>query len=194
MSGLLVVISGPGGVGKDTVIDMLLEEDPRLVYSVSFTTRPRRHYELEGEHYRFVDEAHFWRLVEDDELLEHARVNGYLYGTSAEQVEEARARGLDVILKIDVQGAEQIRERRPDAVFIFINPPSMEELLRRRVRRGSEPAEVIQARQRLAEVEMSRAPRFDHQVVNDDAERAAAEIRTILERERRRRGEPARAR
>lgn len=194
MSGLLVVISGPGGVGKDTVIGILLREDPRLVYSVSYTTRPRRRYEMEGEHYRFVDEAHFWRLAEDGELLEYARINGYLYGTSAAQVEEARARGRDVILKIDVQGAEQVRERRPEAVFIFISPPSMVELQRRRVRRGSEPPEVIQARQRLAEIEMSYAPRYDHQVVNDDAERAAIEIQAILERERRRRSEPAGAR
>lgn len=194
MSGLLVVISGPGGVGKDTIIGLLLREDPRLVYSVSYTTRPRRRYEQEGEHYRFVDEAHFWRLAEDGELLENARINGYLYGTSATRVEEARAQGRDVILKIDVQGAEQVREHRPEAVFIFIGPPSMEELQRRRVRRGSEPPEVIQARQRLAEIEMSYAARYDHQVVNDDAERAATEIQAILERERRRRGEPAGAR
>jgi guanylate kinase len=158
---------------------------------VSYTTRPRRHYELEGEHYRFVDEAHFWRLVEDGELLEHARVNGHLYGTSAGVVEATLARDQDVILKIDVQGAEQVRERRPDALLIFIRPPSMEELLRRRLRRASEPDEVIQARQRLAETEMSYAPRYDHQVVNDDAERAAAEIGAILECERRRRSEPA---
>src|SRR5262249_19812741 len=138
MSALLVVISGPGGVGKDTLIGMLLERDPRLTYSVSYTTRPRRDYELEGEHYCFVDEPAFQRLVGQGELLEHARVNGYLYGTSAGRVAEALGRGRDVILKIEVQGAEQVRERRPDAVFVFISPPSMEELLRRRALRGSE--------------------------------------------------------
>jgi guanylate kinase len=189
--GLLVVISGPGGVGKDTLIEMLRQRDPRLVYSVSYTTRPRRAYEVDGEHYQFADEAGFHRLVAAGELLEHARVNGHLYGTSAGRVDEACARGLDVILKIDVQGAEQVRQQRPDAVFIFICPPSMDELLRRRRGRASEPAEVIEARQRLAEVEMSYAHRYDHVVVNDDADRAVDEILAILERERRRRGEPA---
>jgi len=192
--GLLIVISGPGGVGKDTLIEMLRRRDPRLVYSVSYTTRPQRAYEVDGVHYRFVDEPGFRRLAAEGELLEHARVNGHLYGTSTSRVEAARERGLDVILKIDVQGAEQVRERRPDSVFIFISPPSMDELLRRRVNRASEPAEVIQARQRLAEVEMSYAPRYDHVVVNDDAGRAVDEILAIVERERRRRGEPAGAR
>jgi guanylate kinase len=190
-SGLLVVISGPGGVGKDTLIEMLLQRDPRLEYAVSYTTRPRRAYEVEGEHYRFVDEADFRRLEAEGELLEWARVNSHLYGTSASRVDAALARGRDVILKIEVQGAEQVRRRRPEALFIFISPPSMEELLRRRVGRASEPPEVIEARQRLAEVEMGFAPRYDHVVVNDQAERAVEEIQAILERERRRRGEPA---
>ena len=190
--GLLVVVSGPGGVGKDTLIEMLLRRDPRLRYSVSYTTRPRREYEVEGEHYRFVDGATFERLAAEGELLEHAVVNGWRYGTSASSVEEARRRGFDVILKIDVQGAEQVRARRPDAVFVFISPPSMAELLRRRVRRGAESQAEIEARQRLAEVEMGFAARYDHRVVNDDAERAVAEIGAILESERRRRDVPAR--
>jgi guanylate kinase len=184
VTGLLVVISGPGGVGKDTLIEMLRARDPRLSYSVSYTTRPRRAYEVDGEHYRFVDEAGFRRLVAEGELLEHARVNGQLYGTSVSRVEEALSRGRHVILKIDVQGAEQVRQRRPDALFIFISPPSMDELLRRRVQRGSEAPEVIAARQRLAEVEMSYAPHYDHVVVNDDAARAVGEIQAILERAR----------
>ena len=194
MTALLVVISGPGGVGKDTLIEMLLERDPRLRYSVSYTTRARRDYEVDGEHYCFVDEPAFWRLAEGGELLEHAWVNGYLYGTSTSRVAEALDRGHDVILKIEVQGAEQVRSRRPDAVLVFISPPSMEELLRRRARRGSEPPEVMEARQRLAEVEMGYAPNYDHVVVNDDAERAVGEILAILDRERGKRGEPARAR
>lgn len=192
MTGLLLVMSGPGGVGKDTLIDMLRERDQRLVYSVSYTTRPRRAYEVDGEHYGFVSEPDFWRLAAEGELLEHARVNGHLYGTSVSRVEAALDAGRDVILKIDVQGAEQVRERRPDAVFVFISPPSMDELLRRRTRRGSEDAPVIEARQRLAEIEMGYASRYDHVVVNDDAERAVAEIRTILEAERTRRREEAR--
>jgi guanylate kinase len=193
-NGLLVVVSGPGGVGKDTLIEMLLARDPRLRYSVSYTTRPRRAYEVDGEHYRFVDESTFLRLVADGELLEHAVVNGHRYGTSASAVDALCRAGHDVILKIEVQGAEQVRERRPESVFVFIRPPSMEELLRRRIERGSEPPDVIAARQRLAEVEMEFADRYDHVVVNDDAERAVAEIQAILEQERRRRGEPARTR
>ena len=189
--GLLVVISGPGGVGKDTLIEMLLQCDPRLEYSVSYTTRPCRAYEVEGEHYSFVDEADFRRLEAEGELLEWAWVNGHLYGTSTARVDAALRRDRDVILKIEVQGAEQVRRRRPEALFIFISPPSMEELLRRRVGRASEPPEVIEARQRLAEVEMGFAPRYDHVVVNDQADRAVGEIQVILERERRRRGEPA---
>jgi guanylate kinase len=191
---MLVVISGPGGVGKDTLIDMLLERDPRLTYSISYTTRARRDYEVDGAHYCFVDEPEFWRLAEDGELLEHARVNGYLYGTSTSRVAEALERGHDVILKIEVQGAEQVRSRRPDAVLVFISPPSMEELHRRRAQRGSEAPEVMEARQRLAEVEMGYAPNYDHVVVNDDAQRALGEILAILDRERGKRGEPARAR
>jgi guanylate kinase len=193
VTGLLVVMSGPGGVGKDTLIEMLRERDPRLTYSISYTTRARRGYEVDGEHYCFVDESAFWRLAEDGELLEHVTVNGYLYGTSTSRVAEALARGRDVILKIEVVGAQQVRSRRPDAVSIFISPPSMEELLRRRAHRGSEPPEVMEARQRLAEVEMGYAPNYDHVVVNDDAQRAVGEILAILDRERGKRGEPARA-
>ena len=192
--GLVVVISGPGGVGKDTLIQKLLERDPRLRYSVSYTTRPRRDYEVDGEHYSFVDEAAFRRLVDEGELLEHATINGYLYGTSGGRLDAARADGHDVIVKIDVHGAEQMRQRRPDAVYIFISPPSMEELLRRRIERGVESETEIGARQRLAEVEMAFADRYDHVVVNDDAERAVAEIEGILQAKRRRRGEPAGAR
>jgi guanylate kinase len=187
VSGLLVVISGPGGVGKDTLIEHLRAADPQLIYAVSYTTRPRRDYEVEAEHYRFVDEAHFWRLDGDGELMEHARVNGYLYGTSNSRVEQSRAEGFDVILKIEVQGAEQVRRRIPDAITIFISPPSMEELMRRRQTRASEPTDVIEARQRLAELEMAQADRYDHRVVNDDPDRAVAEILAILDDERQRR-------
>ena len=189
--GMLVVISGPGGVGKDTLIAMLRERDPRLSYSVSYTTRPRRGYEVDGQHYSFVDDERFKRLVAEGELLEHARINGYLYGSSARRVEQALSQGRDVILKLDVQGAEHVRQRRPEAVFIFISPPSMDELMRRRRSRATEPATVIEARQSLAEIEMGYAKRYDHVVVNDDAERALGQIEAILEQERRRRREPA---
>lgn len=176
------MISAPGGAGKDYLIGKLRERDPRLRYSVSYTTRPRRDYEIDGQHYSFVDEAEFRRLLAEGEFLEHATVNGYLYGTSARRVDEMQRDGHDVILKIEVQGAEQVRRKRPDAIFIFIAPPSMEELARRRQERGSEPPEVMAARQRLAEVEMAFADRYDYVVVNDDAHRAVQEIEEILEK------------
>jgi len=174
-------------VGKDYLIGKLRERDPRLRYSVSYTTRPRRDYEVEGRHYTFVDEAEFRRRVAEGEFLEYATVGDHLYGTSAHRVEEMQRAGEDVILKIDVQGAEQVRRKRPDGVFIFIAPPSMEELLRRRRERGTETPEVMAARQRLAEVEMSFADRYDYVVLNDRAERALAEIESIVDRERARR-------
>ena len=189
--GLVVVISGPGGVGKDTLIEKLLQRDDRLRYSVSYTTRPRRDYEVDGEHYSFVDRPTFKRLIAEGELLEHATINGHLYGTSGRRLDDARADGHDVIVKIDVHGAEQMRRKRPDAIYIFIRPPSMEELLRRRIERGTETAREIQARQRLAALEMGFADRYDHVVVNDDAERAVTEIERILESQRRTGREPA---
>ena len=164
------------------MIGLLRKRDPRLRYSISYTTRPRREYEVDGVHYSFVDESTFRRLIAEGEFLEHASVGGYLYGTSARRVEEMQDAGDDVILKIDVQGAEQVRRRRPDGIFIFLAPPSMDELLRRRRERGTEEREVMAARQRLAEVEMSFADRYDYVVVNDDAERAAGEVEEILER------------
>jgi len=185
--GLLIVISGPGGVGKDTLIEMLRTRNPDLCYSVSYTTRPIRPNEVPGEHYTFVDEPTFHRLVESGELLEHAVVNGHLYGTSTRRVLEMQRSCYDVILKIDVQGAEQVRQKRPDGVYIFVAPPSMEELLRRRMVRGAESPEEMQARQELAEIEMAYADRYDHIVVNDDAERAVKEIERILDHERRKR-------
>lgn len=182
---LLVVISGPGGVGKDTVIEQLLKRNPHLCYSVSYTTRPRRDYEIDGEHYSFVTRDEFEAMVRADEFLEYATVNGNLYGTSAARVEAAQRAGYDVILKIDVQGADQVRQRRPDGVYVFIAPPTMRELIRRRIERGVESEEEIEARQRLAEWEMSFADRYDHIVVNDTVVRAVGEIESLLEEDRR---------
>lgn len=182
---LLVVISGPGGVGKDTVIEQLLKRNPHLCYSVSYTTRARRDYEIDGEHYSFVTRDQFEDMIRADDFLEYATVNTNLYGTSAARVEAAQRAGYDVILKIDVQGADQVRQRRPDGVYVFIAPPTMRELIRRRIERGVESEEEIQARQRLAEWEMSFADRYDHIVVNDTVERAVGEIESLLEEDRR---------
>lgn len=182
---LLLVISGPGGVGKDTVIERLKGLDPNLRSSVSFTTRARREYELDDVHYTFVTVPRFHELIGRDELLEHAFVNGHYYGTSKTRVEKLQRAGHDVILTIEVRGANQVREKRPDGIFFFITPPSMEDLMVRRHQRGAESEEEMEQRQRLAEWEISHAEFYDHVVVNDDVDRVAREILEIVNRERR---------
>lgn len=189
--GLLIVISGPGAVGKDTLIQKLRELEPGVVYSVSYTTRPKRDYERNDVHYTFVTPKKFKELIGSGELLEHAEINGHLYGTSRTRVEESQKSGRDVILKIDVRGAEQVREKRPDGIFIFLAPPSLEELMRRRKERGSESPEEMEQRQRLAQWELDHAQYYDYVVVNDDIDRAARDVLRIIEQERRRRSTEA---
>jgi guanylate kinase len=189
MTGLLIVISGPSGVGKDTIIERLLKMDANLRYSVSFTTRPKRDYEVDGVHYSFVTKPKFEELIGRGELLEWAEYNGYYYGTSRTRVEKLQHKALEVILKIEVRGAEQVREKRPDGVFIFIAPPSMEELLKRREQRGSDTEEDIAERQRLARWEMSFAQYYDYVVTNEDAQVASNDVMEIIRMERKRRRE-----
>jgi guanylate kinase len=178
--GHVFVISGPSGVGKDAVINKLVAAEPIIERSVSYTTRRPRPNERDGVDYSFVSRDEFLRLVDDGELLEHATYDGNYYGTSARRVEELRAAGCDVILKIDVKGAEQVRGRLPDATFIFLKPPSMQELVRRSALRQTESAEERSARQMIAEKEMTFAPHYDHVVVNDDLDRTVAEVLAII--------------
>ena len=184
--GLLIVISGPSGVGKDTLIHRLLKRDPNLGKSVSFTTRPRRPDEVQGVDYVFTSREEFEKAQRDGLLLESAEYDGNLYATSATQVDELRSAGRDTILKIDVQGAEQVRKLVPDALFIFIAPPSMEDLERRLEKRQTESAKDIAARREIAKTEMSYAPRYDHVVTNDDVDRAADEVLRIIREARER--------
>jgi guanylate kinase len=184
--GLLIVISGPSGVGKDTVIKRLLAMDRNLIYSVSGTTRQPRAGEKPDANYTFLTREEFEEQVRKGAFLEHATYNGNLYGTFRDRVEKARSAGRDVVLKIDVQGADQVRRLVPDAISIFVVAPSEQELERRKLERGSESAQDRASRGRIAEREMTRAADYDHVVTNDDVERAAAEIHEIIERARRR--------
>jgi guanylate kinase len=185
-SGLLIVISGPSGVGKDTIIRRLLELDRNLQYSISYTTRRPRKGEDDGVNYHFVDRNRFEQLVREGVFLEHATYDGNYYGTPIAEVARARDAGRDVLLKIEVQGAEQVRQRAKDALLIFVAPPSMEELVERQTLRGSESVEDIAARMKIAEREMDYAKNYDHVVVNDDVERAVAEILEIIRNARER--------
>jgi guanylate kinase len=182
--GLLIVISGPSGVGKDTLIKRLLELDRNLRYSVSCTTRPPRPGEVDGVDYSFVSPERFQQLIDEGAFLEYATYNGNLYGTLAERVERARADGHDIVLKIEVQGAEQVRKRVPDAVFIFVAPPSTQELARRQEARNSESSEDMALRRKIAAQEMELAKHYDHVVVNDELERAVAVVLAIIQKAR----------
>lgn len=184
--GLLIVISGPSGVGKDTLIKRLLELDRNLRYSVSCTTRPPRPNEVDGVDYTFVSRERFQQLIDEGAFLEYATYNGNLYGTLAQRVERARADGHDIVLKIEVQGAEQVRERVPDAIFIFVAPPSKQELERRQVNRNSETSQDMASRREIALQEMEHAARYDHVVVNDELERAVAQVLEIIRHARER--------
>jgi guanylate kinase len=175
------VISGPSGVGKGTVVRGVKEARPDLVLSISATTRAPRPGERDGVHYRFLDDREFDALVEAGAFLEWAEIFGSRYGTLAESVEQARAAGSDVLLEIDVQGARAVRDRVPDAVLVFLRPPSEEELARRLGTRGTETGEALERRLAAARREMGESSWFDHVVVNDVVSRAVEEVLAIIE-------------
>ena len=176
----LVVLSGPSGVGKDSVIELIRARSPWVWLSVSVTTRPRRDYEVDGVHYNFVTRAEFERMVASGQLLEWAEFAGNLYGTPRAPVEARLAAGIPVLLKIDLQGARQVRQAMPEALLVFLAPPSPEELKRRLVGRGTEDKQTIRRRLRHADEELAAEPEFDVTVVNDFVERAADELVGLL--------------
>ena len=182
--GHLFILSGPAGVGKGTLRKRLFERVPGLVFSVSCTTRPRRPREAEAKDYFFVDKEEFGRLITKGAFLEWAEVHGNYYGTRRADVETCLDLGCDMVLEIDVQGARQIKEKMPDAIPIFITVSSPDELEARLKKRGTESPDQLLLRMRNATVEMKHAKEYDHVIVNDDFERAADELVSIVERSR----------
>lgn len=186
----LVIISGPSGVGKDTIIEALRERprDPDYHYVVTCTTRAPRLGEIPGVSYQFLTRREFAELRDAGELLEYAEVHGNWYGTPRHEVADALAEGHDVILKIDVQGASAVKQRAPDALLVFLVPPSMEELFQRLRTRATETADELELRQRNAAIELARQGDYDRVVVNetDQQARTAAEIEAIITQEKRR--------
>ena len=178
--GQLIVLSGPSGVGKSTVISELLSERPDIYFSVSYTTRAPRVGEADGVNYNFVTREAFEEMIENNELLEYAQYVGNYYGTSLKVIQDHLAAGVDVLLDIEVQGAAKVRCKCPDAVFIFIIPPSFEELSRRLRGRNTDGEEVIAGRLQKAKEEYREIPYYDFLVVNDKVSSAAAEIIAIL--------------
>jgi guanylate kinase len=184
MSGKLFVITAPSGAGKSSLINALLKDDPRLKLSISYTTRAPRPGEANGREYHFVDDATFLGMRERGEFLESAEVHGYRYGTSKKMITETLAKGEDLVLEIDWQGARQVRALYPDCVGIFIHPPSIEELERRMRARGQDSDAVIRRRLQNARDELAHAGEFKYAIINKDFDTAKAELAEIIRNER----------
>ncbi len=178
--GQLIVLSGPSGVGKSTVIAELFAQRNNIYFSVSYTTRQPRVGEQDGVNYNFVSREEFERMIADDELLEYAEYVDNYYGTSMKLIQEKLDAGIDVLLDIEVQGAAKVRARCPDALFIFIIPPSFEELSRRLHRRNTDSEDVIAGRLAKARQEFREIPKYDYLVINDKVANAVSEIEAIL--------------
>lgn len=182
--GMLIVISGPSGAGKGTLCGLLLKKDKNLALSVSVTTRLPRDGEKEGENYFFTSVEDFQEKIKNNEFLEWAKVYNNYYGTPREFVEKYLKDGRDVILEIDIQGAAQIKKNYPDAVFIFILPPDLEELKNRIIKRGSETLDSFNLRINYAREELRAIFMYDYVVVNDNLENALSKIQSIVSAER----------
>ena len=179
-AGNLFIVAAPSGGGKTSLVKKLVSDVVNINVSVSHTTRKKRPGETDGIDYFFVDEPTFRSMVDDCAFIEHARVFNHLYGTSSAQISDRLQQGIDVVLDIDWQGAEQLRRIFPRAVSIFVIPPSLEELKRRLMNRRQDNDEVISDRMIKAQDELSHYPEFDYLIVNDNFEHAAVELRAIV--------------
>lgn len=182
--GVLLVVSGPSGAGKGTICQLLREKLPDLGYSVSVTTRQPRVGEVDGVNYFFKTVEQVKKMIAADELLEYAEVYGNYYGTPRQYVMDLLNAGKDVLLEIDIQGALQIKQRFPEGVFVFIVPPSLDELSARIYKRGTDSEDVIKRRMASAASELTYAAEYDYIIVNDIVEKAANKILTIMDAER----------
>lgn len=185
--GMLIVVSSPSGGGKGTLIDRVLKTVPGISYSVSYTTRAPRATEQNGREYFFVDQPAFQAMIERGDFLEWANVYGHLYGTSSSQVERERAEGRDIVLEIDVQGADSIRRKIPEAVSVFILPPSFELLRQRLLARGTDLPADLERRLRGAAAEVEQYRYFQYVILNDDINRASQQLASVIYAERARR-------
>ena len=180
MPGNLYVVAAPSGAGKTTLVRLLLEREPEIHLSISYTTRAPRPGEENGREYHFVAVDAFRSMISRDEFLEWAEVHGNFYGTSKKWIGDQLAAGHDVLLEIDWQGAQQVRKLFPDALGIFILPPSIDELTRRLTGRGTDAPEVIQRRLAAAEAEMRHVAEFDYVIINDQLDQALEDMRAIV--------------
>ena len=186
--GLLLVLSSPSGAGKTTITRRLVSEDPALTLSISVTTRPMRPGEIDGRDYRFIDQRRFDQMVEQEELLEHARVFGNCYGTPRQPIDAALAAGRDVVGDLDWQGTQQLAGKvRPDLVAVFVLPPNAAALEQRLRARAQDSASVVAARMAKSAEEMSHWPEYDYVIVNNTVEDSVAQARAIVTAERLRR-------
>lgn len=182
--GFLLVVSGPSGVGKGTLVERLLQARPECVLSISATTRPRRPHEKDGVEYHFLSREEFERRREGGLFFESAEVHGYLYGTPRAFVDEQLRRSLVVVLEVDVQGGASIRRADPSAVSVFVAPPSVAALRERLLGRGADRPEVVEARLENAPGELAQMNEYDYVLLNDEVERAAARLVAIVDAER----------
>ena len=183
-TGTLFIVSAPSGAGKTSLVKALVEKVDKVVVSISYTTRAKRSIEEHAKHYYFVDDQTFQSMIKQNEFIEYANVYGYYYGTSQCLVEQELNKNNDVILEIDWQGATQIQAKYPEAVRIFILPPSIDALRERLVSRGQDSLEVIEQRMVKAEANMAHSKDYEYVVINDDFEQAVADLVAIVQMNR----------